>query len=82
MFSDDQNYLSLMTSVALAVLMAVVMFWIRAQIPDEQSPADVAGTNGVPVEMTASDGAPLGDSAIIGAVQLSQVESTLAPLRR
>lgn len=35
MLSDDQDYLSWMARAALAVLMAVVMFWIRGQMPDD-----------------------------------------------
>ena len=32
---DDDHYLSGMTSVALAVMMVVVMFWIRSRMPDD-----------------------------------------------
>ena len=40
MYDDDHDYLSGMTSAALAVMMVVVMFWIRSSMPDDA--ADVA----------------------------------------
>lgn len=48
MLVDDHDYLSWMASAALAVLMMVVMFWIRAQMPDDESaarPAEMATVN-------------------------------------
>ncbi len=34
MLADDQKYFSWMARAALAVLMTVIMFWIRRQVPD------------------------------------------------
>ena len=38
MLADDQKYFSWMARAALGVMMAVVMFWIRGQVPDSDAP--------------------------------------------
>lgn len=35
--TDDRHYRVWMNGAALAVLMFIVMFWIRSQIPDDSS---------------------------------------------
>jgi ABC-type phosphate transport system substrate-binding protein len=52
MLSHDQEYLSAMASVALAVLLVIVMCCIRANMPDEA--ADSAGETQKTVEIAGS----------------------------
>jgi hypothetical protein len=59
MLADDQTYGSWMASVALAVLMALVMVWIRSQIPDD-APVEAASVQTAAAPAAAAAG---GDSA-------------------
>jgi hypothetical protein len=56
MLADDQIYRSWMASVALAVLMALVMVWIRSQIPDDVPVTATAVQAAAPQMTTADDG--------------------------
>lgn len=64
MSADDQHYLSWMTRAALAVLMVVVMFWIRSQIPDDMSPGDAlpAQSTAAHTTVNSNDPSPAGEA--------------------